>query len=523
MLTPTVDAPCGPLRGVADPTQGVRAYRGVPYAAPPVGRLRWRPPEQLPRWTTALEAASSAPIAVQTPAPRTSLFANPEERQSEDCLYLNVWAPLDPRERLLPVLVWFHLGAFQYGSGSAPLYDGWRWAQGGAVLVTVNYRLSKLGFLAHPELIDEGAGTAGNYGLRDQIAALQWVQENIEAFGGNPDCVTICGVSSGASSVALLMAAQAARGLFHRAIAESGGAFGPVAPTTGIGDAWQDLESAAESGFAWSASAGAPDLRRLRQLSALTLRTASMPTARQHTGVFDASRPIVDGTLFPVPPHTAFITGAQAPVPLLVGSAADEDLAMFNYPRDLATFRQQARREHGSDSGTFFDLYPAKTDEQAVAAGLRSNGHRLFTWQNWRWANLHSLSGHPVYYYRFAQRPPVPPNSYSEQSLPRTLGAFHGASLFYTFGGAAFPPGWRWTPEHANFAKALRAAWIHFAAHGRPVAENLPDWPEFDAARPDLMILRADGSSLGPLPERPHLAFWDNFYRNRLSKRENGE
>jgi para-nitrobenzyl esterase len=491
-------------------------FRGVPYAAPPVGQLRWRPPGRLPRWTMVRQAAAFAPIAVQNPAHRASLFASPQQRQSEDCLYLNIWAPLHPPKRLLPVLVWFHLGAFQYGSGSSPLYDGWRWAQDGAVLVTVNYRLSKIGFLSHPELIHEGAGTAGNYGLQDQIAALQWVGENIEAFGGSPDSVTICGVSSGASSVALLMTAPAARGLFHRAIAESGGAFGPVAPTTGVGDAWQDLGPAAESGVAWAASAGASDLRGLRHLSIGALRAASAPAARQGTGAFDASRPIVDGTLIQVSPHTAFTTGAQAPVPLLTGSALDEDLAMFNHPHDLETFLRQGRREHGPNSEAFFGLYPAGTDSQAIAAGLRSNGHRLFTWQNWRWANLHSLVGHPVYYYRFAQPPPVPRDRYCEQSLPRPLGAFHGASLFFTFGGAADPPSWSWTPEHADLASALRAAWIHFADHGRPAAENLPSWPELDPRRPAVMILRSAGSSLGPVPERIHLAFWDSFYQSRL-------
>lgn len=393
-----------------------------------------------------------------------------------------------------------------------PLLDGRQWARADVVLVTVNHRLSRIGFLAHPDLVAEGGGTAGNYGLHDQIAALRWVRDGIAAFGGDPGCVTICGVSSGASSVALLMAAPAARGLFHRAIAESGGAFGPVAATTGVGDAWQDLESAADSGRAWSSAIGAPRLAELRRLSADALRAASAPAPGATTGVFDAARPVVDGTLLASAPHAVFARGAQAPVPLLVGSAGDEDLAAFNVPRDLATFRAQARAEHAPRDDDFFALYPARTDDQAVAVGLRSAGHRLFTWQNWRWAHLHTAAGHAAYYYRFAQPPPVPARRYLEQAQPRPLGAFHGASLFSTFGGAADPPSWDWTPADVRLADTVRSAWAHFAEHGRPAALDLPAWPGFDAAHPASMILRADGCAVSAVPERAWLAFWDDFY-----------
>ncbi|MTD59685.1 carboxylesterase/lipase family protein, partial [Amycolatopsis pithecellobii] len=392
-----VETALGTVRGEIDHDAKARVFRGIPYAAPPVGRLRWRPPHPPAPWRGIRPAVRFGPVAVQNPPPETSLFAFPGRTQSEDCLSLNVWTPLDAAPATRPVMVWFHLGAFQFGAGSAPLFDGRRWARDGIVLVTVNHRLSRTGFLVHPELVEEGGGSAGNYGLQDQVAALCWVRDNIAGFGGDPGCVTVCGISSGASSVALLMAAPAARGLFHRAVAESGGAFGPLATTTGVGDAWQDLGSAAASGHAWAVAAGAPRLVDLRRASAATLRAASLPPPGATTGIFDASRPVIDGTFLPETPHTAFGRGAQASVPLLVGSAADEDLSMFNHPRDLASYRRQAVADHGASSAEFLELYPAATDDQAVAAGLRSNGHRLFTWQNWRWAQLHRAAGHPVY------------------------------------------------------------------------------------------------------------------------------
>jgi para-nitrobenzyl esterase len=285
-----------------------------------------------------------------------------------------------------------------------------------------------------------------------------------------------------------------------------------------VGDAWQDLESAAESGRVWSQDIGAPRLDQLRRLSPDALRAASLPPPAATTGIFDAARPIIDGSLLPAPPHRVFAAGAQAPVPLLVGSAAREDLAMFNFPNDLATFRRQARTEHGPDSAVFLRLYPAATDDEAIAAGLLSTGHRLFTWQNWRWAILHSRTGNPVYYYRFAQSPPVPADRYAEQALPRPLGAFHGASLFSTFGGAAEPPHWHWTAEDVRLADTIRSAWVYFAEHGNPAAAGLPDWPGFDAARPSAMILRVAGCALGDVPERTFLAFWDRFYGRVLPR-----
>ncbi|MFJ8749960.1 carboxylesterase/lipase family protein [Streptomyces sp. NPDC102441] len=509
-MSAVVETTYGPVRGEIDSDTGVRVFRGIPYAASPAGALRWRPPEPPAPWRETRDASAYGPIALQNPPADTSLFATAGQIQSEDCLNLNLWAPPDASAR--PVLVWLHLGAYQFGSGSSPLFDGWRWAREGVVLVTVNYRLSRTGFLAHPDLVEEGAGTAGNYGLHDQIAALRWVRDNAAAFGGDPGCVTVCGVSSGASSVALLMAAPGARGLFHRAIAESGGAFGPVASTTGIGDAWQDLASAAESGRVWSSALGAPRLDELRRMSADDLRAASAPPRGATTGIFDAARPVIDGRLLTASAHTVFADGAQSPVPLLVGSAADEDLSMFNYPRDRAAFRAQAKAEHGALSDAFLDLYPAQSDDQAVAAGLRSNGHRLFTWQNWRWANLHSGAGHPVFYYRFAQPPPVPPGCYHEQTLPRPLGAFHGASLFSTFGGASAPAHWNWTARDLRLAATVRSAWVHFAQHGRPAAESLPAWPQFECASPSVMMLRADGCVMDDVPERTYLAYWDLFY-----------
>ncbi len=260
----------GRLRGARD-AGGILGFRGIPYAAAPVGDLRWRAPQPAPSWSEIRDCRAPGPVPVQLRFLGESLFPTVDEPQGEDCLHLNVWTAAPDTNERRPVIVWFYLGAFQVGSGSAPFYAGESWAAAGAVFVTFNFRLSRLGFLAHPALRDEGGGTCGNYGFLDQIAALEWVRDNIAAFGGDPDCVTIFGASSGASSVSLLMASPRAHGLFHRAIAESGGSFGPLGETTGVGDRWQTLDAAVRSGERWATAVGATTLPELRALAPETV------------------------------------------------------------------------------------------------------------------------------------------------------------------------------------------------------------------------------------------------------------
>jgi para-nitrobenzyl esterase len=502
----------GAVRGQRLDDGATLRFLGVPYAAPPIGDLRWRPPRPVSAWTGVRDSSRPGAVSVQRVRGTDSVIPNEPELQNEDCLVLNVWTAAASAVERRPVIVWLHPGGFQFGSGSAPMYDGRAWARAGAVFVSLNFRLSKIGFLAHPALQQEDEhGRTGNYGLLDQVAALRWVRENIAEFGGDPNCVTIYGASSGASSVSLLMVTPCARGLFHRAIAESGGSFGPVGPHTGLGDRWQTLDGACAAGKSWAEELGAVDADGLRQLPVERIREGSVPAGNQVRDVFDAARPIVDGQVLPSGSRAQFQAGLQAPVPLLVGSAANEDIATVTYSRNLGGFLEQARHDHGSDIDAFLNLYPARTDVQAVVASLRANGHRLFTWQNWVWARLHAQAGHEVFYYRFEQEPPVPPGRYPEQRIARPLGAFHAASVFYTFDRFGLRPDWPWSDEDRRLGQTMTEAWVEFARTGRPTHENLPPWPRHDPGDQQVMRL-SQASSFEPMPEPEHVSFWDEFY-----------
>jgi para-nitrobenzyl esterase len=489
----------------------IDVFRGIPYAEPPVGHRRWRPPERTRPWVGVRDCRRFGPVALQRLAPANSLFGFEGEAEAEDCLYLNVWTSSRFQRDARPVIVWLHLGAFQFGSGSAPLYQGANWARNGVVFVSLNFRLGRIGFLAHPGLSAESeAGRSGNYGLLDQIAALEWVRDNIARFGGDPSCVTIYGASSGASSISLLMTSPRAKGLFHRAIAESGGSFGPVGRTTGIGDRWQTMEAAEASGQSWAASIGAPRLTDLRRLSGGALRRANARPPIAPDGTFDAARPVIDRQVMCESTHAVFSAGRQAHVPLLVGSAAQEEFAVAKVGLDAETYRQQARREYGDAADMFLGLYPGRGDAEAAASSLRATGHRLFSWQNWAWANLHARRVSDTYYYRFDHAPPLCAAGYHEQATARTLGAFHGASLFYTFNNLHLRE-WPWSEEDRRLAQTMIRAWVSFAKSGVPVAEGLPSWPGFDPENPTVMALSAK-PHLGEVPERLMMVFWDRFY-----------
>jgi para-nitrobenzyl esterase len=499
----TVIAACtqqGWVAGAVSP-DGVAVFKGIPYAAPPVGNLRWRAPRPARPWRGTRACRQFAPVAIQaTTLPPSPLPLAPEP-QSEDCLYLNIWTGAALAGERRPVIVWFHPGAYQLGSGSAALFDGTSWARSGAVFVTSNHRLSLLGFLMHPALIAEDADGGGNYGLLDQIAVLEWVQTNIAAFGGDPNCVTIFGVSSGASSVSLLMASPLASGLFHRAIAESGGSFGPLSHTTGIGDCWQTIDGAVRSGETWARALGAITSETLRALSADQIRSATNARPRS-TGVFDGLRPVIGGHGLVADTASRFRQGQQAQVPLLVGCAAREELS-FAAGSDPDSFGVQAVREHGPDAKAFLQLYPASDDREAALSERSARGHRLFTWQAWTMARLHAGAGHPVYFYRFDQAPPA--------SDGGDAGAFHGASILYGFDRFELRPDCAWSDADRAVSAAMIDAWVSFAQSGAPNSRKLPDWPRFDPAAPLQMRLHED-SALAPIGDREALDFWDAYY-----------
>jgi para-nitrobenzyl esterase len=375
---------------------GLSVYKGIPFAAPPVGDLRWRPPVHAAPWTGTRKADAFAPACMQV---GVSMPGETPPAVSEDCLYLNIWTPAKTAHEHLPVIVWIYGGGYINGSASMPLYWGDRLAQKGVIVVTIAYRLGPLGFLALPELTRESPHhSSGNYGLMDQIAALEWIQRNIAAFGGDPKCVTIAGQSSGAMSVSMLMASPLAKGLFQRAIGESGGLFEPVALAPKF-----LLANAERDGEKYAVSLGAPSLKELRQLPAILLTGNA-------GGIVHA---VIEPYVLPFSPYEAFTSGQQNDVPLLIGSNAEEARALVDVTHETAaTFDSDLERSVGELPPALVATYPHASDEEARQAQLGLERDLRFGWDMWAWARLQAGTGQsPVFYYSFRQQPPFPAGS----------------------------------------------------------------------------------------------------------------
>ena len=487
-------------------------FKGIPYAQAPIGALRWSMPREPLAWDGARLAKAFGAACVQVPVPDNSLVFGEERNTSEDCLYLNVYtASIDAAERR-PVIVWFHLGGFMMGWSGAPVYDGTALARAGAVVVTVNYRLGRLGFLAHPALsADSAHGTSGNYGLMDQIAALRWVGENIAAFGGDPACVTIYGVSAGSASVSALMASPLAKGLFHRAIGSSGGLFGPISTSSEIGDFLQSQDAAERSGAQLMQSIGARTAVELRALAPEAVLLAKTPEFwRARRGLLDTTYPIVDGYVLPMSPATAFECGHQNDVPLITGSNADE-AAIVPFNEDTDTYLADSRALFASMFDRYIGLFPAGPGGRTAQSSSAANSDRLFSWQNWRWARLQARYGkRPVYYYHYAHEPPVPAGTVAEQGLNARVGAFHSAEIPYVFRNHGVRP-WLWTDADRALSDTMSCYWLAFAKTGDPNGGARPHWNPFDANYRS--VLRFDGIAAPAVAgESPRFAFWDDFY-----------
>lgn len=438
----------------------VRAYLGIPYAAPPTGNLRWRAPQPAMPWRGVRPADHFAPACMQK---GVSMPGEKPPVTSEDCLYLNIWAPAKAGGGKLPVMVWIHGGGYTNGSAAMALYWGDNLARRGAIVVTFGYRLGPFGFLAHPELTKESANhTSGNYGLLDQIAALAWVKRNIAAFGGDPDCVTIFGQSAGGDAVSMLMASPRAKGLFQRAIGQSGGLFEPLqlAPNYLLANAERD-------GSDYAASLGAKDLAGLRALSAEALFKGKAAAV---------THPVIDGFVLPQSPYDAFIRGQQNDVPLLVGSNAEEARSLVS---DLdavsaATYDSEMVRHWGPIPPVLYDAYPHTTDAEARQARLDFERDLRFGWDMWAWARLQAKTGSkPVFYYHFARKPPFPKDTPYEG-----WGASHFAEMWYMFDHLDQQK-WAWTAADRTLAARMADYWVNFARTGNPNAAGLPPWPDF--------------------------------------------
>lgn len=466
---------------------GVTAWLGLPYAAPPVGQLRWKAPAPVAAWQGVRPVTAFAPACPQT---GVSMPGEAPPATSEDCLYLNVWSPTDRSDEPLPVVVWVHGGGWTNGATAMPLYSGANLARRGVVFVSVAYRLGPLGFLAHPELSAE-AGSSGNYALMDQIAALRWVQANIAAFGGDPKRVTIAGQSAGGMAVSLLMASPEAQGLFSGAIAQSGGVFEPLqlAPN-------YQLANAEKDGVAYATSVGASTLADLRALPADKLLSGKAG---------NISHPVIEPRFLPLSPYEAYVAGKVAPVPLLVGANAEEGRSLADTSRvTAANYADDLKRIWGDLPAPLVTAYPFTTDAEAKAARTSFERDLRFGWDMWAWTRLQAKAGGKAFYYRFDHAPPFPAGSVREH-----WGAAHFAELWYMFDNLA-PEDGAWTDADHALADRMAGYWVNFGRTGDPNGPGLPAWPAFGVGEQVLVL--GDTIAPRPAPVDMQLRVFDDVY-----------
>ncbi|MCA8900437.1 MAG: carboxylesterase family protein [Hyphomonas sp.] len=457
---PLVEAPAGSFQGVE--AGGLNVFKGIPYARPPVGDLRWRAPEPAEPRSGTLVADQFGPACIQ---PRikngTSVYADDIGKVNEDCLTLNIWAPADAEKA--PVFVWIHGGALRAGSAREALYDGTNFANKGLVVVSINYRLGVLGYLAHPELSAESPdGVSGNYGLLDQIAALEWVRDNIAAFGGDPSNVTIAGESAGALSAMYLMAAPAADGLFHKAILESA----YMASTPALKEAVHGHPSAESEGVRIAAALGADGIAALRAMDAKTVYANAAKAGYAPFGT-------IDGKVLPQQIAGAFDSHMQADVPVIAGFNSGEirTLRLLAPKSDIAPDQYEAtiRAAYGDLADDFLALYPSGDLEESIIATTRD---ALYGWTAERLVRKQAERGTPSYLYLFD-------HGY-DATDSRGLHAFHGSELPFVFGTMdRTPPNWPAIPEtpaEQRMSDAMLTYWASFAATGAPAATGEAAW-----------------------------------------------
>lgn len=462
---PTASVAEGMLSGIHDATTSLNAFKGIPYAAPPIGPLRWKPPQATTAWTGVRKADHFGPRCMQRPVFDDMVFRS--DGMSEDCLYLNVWTPAHNPNQKLPVLVYFYGGGFTGGDGSESRYDGASLAQRGIVTVTVNYRLNVFGFLALPELAAESSEhTTGNYGLLDQNAALRWVKRNIAAFGGDPDQVTIGGESAGSMSVSAQMASPLSQGLMQRAIGESGSVLANLEP--------KPLAQAEREGKDFKQRAGAHSLQQLRAASASALLAI---TGNKAVPEFT---PTIDGYLLPQSPGAIYQAGKQAHIPLLLGSNSQEGYYKELLDKQAATpanYRAAMETKLGKHATEALKFYPGTTETGIKASATAYEGDEFIALATWCWMQLHRQTGHaPVYYYYFNQPRPAK----RDGSAGPDDGAMHSGEIEYALGNLAGNHVYAWTPADQHVSEVMQGYWANFIKTGNPNGPGLPEWPVAD-------------------------------------------
>jgi len=504
-VTDPVHVEQGLLAGSNGNSPDVRVYRGVPFAAPPVGDLRWKAPQPAAKWQGVRKAAEFSNACWQTSYPAAAaIYQAMLPGLSEDCLYLNVWTPAKSAKDRLPVMVWIHGGGFTRGFGGTSSYNGEALARKGAIIVTINYRLGIFGFFAHPELTAEsGHHASGNYALLDQIAALQWVQKNIAAFGGDPTRVTIFGESAGSWAVNALMASPLAKGLFQRAIGESGGLFSPMKTLV---DAEKEGEKLGKLLAPDSAAKKSEDSKEPAQQDTLKALRSMKPEELLKSAETDTARAIVDGWILPQDVATIFAQGRQNDVPLIVGYNADEGTTLAPQGANLKAFMfvGGVHQRYGPQADALLKVYPAASDEEAVSSFYSAYRDQAFGWEMRTWARMATSTGHqPAYMYYFSRRAPGP--------LSAKLRAFHALEIAYVFGTFVWPFPWEDTDK--KISDAMTSYWVNFAASGNPNGASLTKWPSY-SAKDDQVLEFGDEIAVHSGVNKTGLDFFDSYYHS---------
>jgi para-nitrobenzyl esterase len=481
----TVKTVQGRVQGKTINSGKVKAFMGLPYAAAPVGDLRWKAPQPVAAWKGVRDATKFGAHCAQGRVFDDMVFQDGEA--SENCLFLNVYTPANATDKSkLPVMFWIHGGGYSGGGSSEPRHNGDFMPLKGVVLVTINYRLGVFGFLATADLAKEAHGVAGNYGLADMVAALQWVKVNIGQFGGNPGNVTIFGESAGSFAVSTLMASPAARGLFHKAIGESGGAFGGSL-------AYDSLEKREKVDGEWVASLGVKSLKELRALP-----TEKVLEATKSKGAVGFP-PDIDGKVLTEPIETTYAAGRQAHVPLLAGWNRDEGSFFGERGMTATQWKAMAAGLFKERSTEFLKLYPGDTDAQALRSAIDYGGDSFIAFSTWKWLEAHRKTGaSPVYRYHFEL--PALPSKYH----PGTF-AFHSDDIEYIFGTLDTRPGETVRPEDRKLSNQFMSYWTNFAKTGDPNGPGLPVWPKY--GKNDELIHLDSTITSGPDALRPRYEF----------------
>ena len=482
----TVKVTGGIIEGSTE--DGISSFKGIPFAAPPIGDLRWRAPQPVIPWEGIKQTREFAPGPVQD-TEFGAVLGGPQI-VSEDCLYLNVWTGAKKPDEKRPVMVWIYGGGFGTGMTSTPLYDGASLAKKGVVLVSVAYRLGPFGFLAHPELSKETGKGSGCYGIQDQIAGIKWVNENIANFGGDPSNITIFGESAGAKSIGFIVTSPMAKGFFHRAISQSGGAAAPPVYT---------LKEAEAMGKDYLSRVGADDIRSARSLSAEQIQSGT-----KGSGDF---RPVPDGRTIVDDPYELLETGNYNDTPILIGTNSDEGGLFLKEEITKETFKQYVEKKLGPGMDALLKVYPHTTDAEAIRSAKDIIREYGYAWSTFNWAELHSGNGrNRAFVYYYDHRTPAYPE-----------GANHASELAYVFDNLMSMPDQPENfpgPEDKALSDLLTSYWINFAKNGDPNGPGLPFWPPFDKKERKTMFFD-ENPSARPHPNLEKIRTFDVYFSKR--------